>query len=100
MCRVFFNYINGWHSTNTLDGSYISSRVFLHNPPGEDNALRLGPSAPNALKHEERELYEGEPEVNQYVCIMMLVLSIGIMATTAEWVSPTYHNFGLGVLLL
>ena len=27
-----------------------------------------------------------EPEVNQWVCLAMLVICIGIMAATAEWV--------------
>jgi hypothetical protein len=59
----------------------------LHNPPGEDNALRIRPDAPEALKHEERKFFEEEPEVNQYVCIVVLLLSIAIMAATVEWVS-------------
>jgi len=64
---------------------YISSRIFLHNPPGEANALRIRPDAPEALKHQERKFFEGEPEVNQYVCIVVLLLSIAIMAATVEW---------------
>ena len=27
------------------------------------------------------------PEVNQWVCLAMLIICIGIMAATAEWVS-------------
>lgn len=64
--------------------SYISSRIFVHNPPGEESEH---PDMPEALKHHEQTLIEGEPEVNQYVCIAVLLFSIGIMATTAEWVS-------------
>jgi hypothetical protein len=66
---------------------YICSRIFLHNPPGDDNALRQHPQAPAALKQEEYELIATDPEVNQYVCIAMILVSIGIMAATAEWVS-------------
>jgi len=43
------------------------------------------PHAPEALTREELELLEGEPEVNQYVCIAVIAVSIGIMAATAEW---------------
>lgn len=52
------------------------------------------PNAPEALTREEMELLEGEPEVNQYVCIAVLAISIGIMAATAEWVSR-YIIFGM-----
>lgn len=64
--------------------SYISSRIFLHHPPGEGH---VRPQAPEALNRAEEELLEGEPEVNQYVCIAVILLSIGVMAATAEWVS-------------
>jgi len=64
---------------------YVCSRIFLHNPPGDDNALRQHPLAPAALKHEEEHLIATDPEVNQWVCIVMILISIGIMAATAEW---------------
>lgn len=67
--------------------SYVCSRIFLHNPPGDDNALRLTPQAPAALKHEEAHLIATDPEVNQWVCIAMIIVSIAFMAATAEWVS-------------
>ncbi|KAK7060208.1 hypothetical protein VNI00_000973 [Paramarasmius palmivorus] len=66
---------------------YICSRIFLHNPPGDDNALQTNhqPNAPAALKREEDKLYAAKPEVNQWVCIGMLVITIALMAVTAEW---------------
>ncbi|ESK93724.1 sodium calcium [Moniliophthora roreri MCA 2997] len=66
---------------------YVCSRIFLHNPPGEDNALQSNhqPNAPLALKHEEEHLTNTEPEVNQWVCIGMLIVTIALMAVTAEW---------------
>ena len=66
---------------------YICSRIFLHNPPGDDNALQSHPDAPLALKHEEKKLLEEDPEVSQWVCIGMLCITIALMAVTAEWVS-------------
>ncbi|RDB20539.1 Vacuolar calcium ion transporter [Hypsizygus marmoreus] len=63
---------------------YISSRVFLHNPPGEKN-LHLNSSAPDALRHEEKHLVAEDPEVNQYILVAVLVVSIAIMAATTEW---------------
>jgi Ca2+:H+ antiporter len=66
---------------------YICSRVYLHNPPGEDDPLNLAeaPNAPEALKLEVEHLRTRDPDVNQYVCIVMLVITIGLMAATAEW---------------
>ncbi|KAL0580930.1 hypothetical protein V5O48_001124 [Marasmius crinis-equi] len=64
---------------------YIASRIYLHNPPGDDNALKTDPNAPVAVKHEEDQLLHEEPEVSQWVCIAMLVITIALMAATAEW---------------
>jgi Ca2+:H+ antiporter len=66
---------------------YICSRIYLHNPPGEDDPLNLAeaPNAPDALKAEVEHLRHHEPEVNQYVCIVALLIVLGLMATTAEW---------------
>jgi Ca2+:H+ antiporter len=59
----------------------------LHNPPGEDDPLNLAeaPNAPEALKEEAEHFLTHDPEVNQYVCIVALVIALGLMATTAEW---------------
>lgn len=66
---------------------YICSRIYLHDPPGSENNLHQHPLAPLELKREELHLATADPEVNQWVCLVMLALTIGIMATTAEWVS-------------
>ncbi len=67
--------------------SYIASRVYLHNPPGENNALTLHPDAPEELKHEEHHLLQEEPRTNPWACAILLILTVGIMAATAEFVS-------------
>ncbi|KAJ7688418.1 hypothetical protein B0H17DRAFT_1068592 [Mycena rosella] len=65
---------------------YICSRIFLHNPPGEGNAeLSQHKLAPEALKERALEMENEEPEVSQWVCMVMLCVTIGIMAPTAEW---------------
>ncbi|TFK43268.1 hypothetical protein BDQ12DRAFT_674681 [Crucibulum laeve] len=64
---------------------YICSRIFLHNPPGDGNALRPDAGAPAAVKHEEAHLEDTDPEVNQWVCIVMILICIGLMGATAEW---------------
>jgi len=66
---------------------YVCSRIYLHNPPGDDNALslHLAADAPEAFKHEATHLQETDPEVNQWVCLVMLAICIGLMAATAEF---------------
>jgi Ca2+:H+ antiporter len=73
-----------------MRNSYICSRIFLHDPPGEDNALGLAKhqDAPEEFKLREKLLEEGDPEVDVLPCIIMLIMTVAIMATTAEWVGP------------
>jgi Ca2+:H+ antiporter len=67
--------------------SYITSRIFYHNPPGEGHNMLNHPDAPQELKREEDKLAHQEPDVNQWVCLCFLALNVGVMAATAEWVS-------------
>ncbi|KAF9534981.1 hypothetical protein CPB83DRAFT_843278 [Crepidotus variabilis] len=67
---------------------YICSRIYLHNPPGEDDltlGLHLAANAPEELKHKVEHLRQKEPEVNQYILIVMLLACLALMATTCEW---------------
>ncbi|KAH7888045.1 hypothetical protein F5I97DRAFT_1806544 [Phlebopus sp. FC_14] len=64
---------------------YICSRVFYHNPPGSGHNMLSHPDAPQELRHEENKLAQQEPEVNQWVCLFFLVVTVGIMAATVEW---------------
>jgi Ca2+:H+ antiporter len=66
---------------------YVASRIFLHNPPGEGNAFRTAPNAPKEIHDHENHLATAEPEVNPWFCVVFLVITIAVMATTAEWVS-------------
>ncbi|KAI5122407.1 hypothetical protein M0805_002957 [Coniferiporia weirii] len=62
---------------------YLASRIFLHNPPGKGNAF-TSPNAPPELRHREEHLRQEDPEVNPWFCIVFLVVTIAIMAITAE----------------
>ncbi|KAJ7755617.1 hypothetical protein DFH07DRAFT_821184 [Mycena maculata] len=65
---------------------YVCSRIFLHNPPGgEGTELAQHRLAPEALKERALEFETREPEVNQWVCLVMLSITIAVMAATAEW---------------
>ncbi|KAI0290217.1 hypothetical protein BC826DRAFT_913469 [Russula brevipes] len=70
---------------------YVCSRFYLHNPPGEDNALTPRPEIPVEALHKERELAEAEPDVNPLACIVLLVVTVGLMAVTAEFLVDTIH---------
>jgi len=74
------------------DLSYICSRIFLHNPPGEDNALELHPSAPDALKKKERNLAEENAATNSWVCLGTIVITIALMAVTAEFLVESIES--------
>ncbi|KZS95229.1 hypothetical protein SISNIDRAFT_401765, partial [Sistotremastrum niveocremeum HHB9708] len=54
---------------------YVCSRIFRHNPPGKKD-LSAGDAEPPPEK---------EPETNPWACITLLVVTISIMAPTAEW---------------
>jgi len=47
--------------------------------------------APQAFKEHEYRLQQVEPEINQYVGIALLAVTIAIMAGTAEWVSRPWE---------
>ncbi|KAH8109088.1 hypothetical protein DFH11DRAFT_1515975 [Phellopilus nigrolimitatus] len=63
---------------------YIASRIFLHNPPGDGNAFRPMSSAPTEVHREEEHLAQEEPKVKVWFCVLMLLATIAVMATTAE----------------
>lgn len=71
---------------------YITSRIYLHNPPGENNAGTVQPNAPKAIHEEELYLHTTDPELNQWVAIVVLIITIGLMAATAEWVSDPNNS--------
>ncbi|KAF9057456.1 hypothetical protein BJ165DRAFT_1334306 [Panaeolus papilionaceus] len=70
---------------------YICSRVYLHNPPRDPNdpsmggGLHLAPLAPEALKDHVERLRTEDPQVNQWLCIVVLAVCLGLLGATAEW---------------
>ena len=67
----------------------------MHNPPGEGNALMPGPNAPEEIHKEEHHLAHGDPEVSSWFCIVFLIVTIAIMAVTAEMVCTFLHTYSL-----
>jgi Ca2+:H+ antiporter len=70
---------------------YICSRFFLHIPlAGEENeeekkGEEKGKEKEHTQKEEEEE--EEEPEMNLWVCIVSLLVTLGLLAVTAQFVS-------------
>ena len=67
--------------------SYIASRIYLHNPPGEGNALMMHDHLPESEKERRAEKEAKNPRITLSVAVIGIVLTIGLMACSAEWVS-------------
>lgn len=63
---------------------YVTSRIFLHNPPGDSNALRPAPDAHPEILDEEARLLKERPEISAGFCILLLLATIVVLAVTAE----------------
>ena len=73
--------------------SYVCSRIYLHNPPGDENdALMPHPEIPAEALLKEQERAKAEPEVNPWACIILLFITVALMGVTAEFVR-SYPSF-------
>ncbi|KAJ3517358.1 hypothetical protein NMY22_g13982 [Coprinellus aureogranulatus] len=86
---------------------YICSRIYLHNPPGDNQIAHS--QLPEALQKEELHLQEAEPRLNQYVGLVLLAVVLALMAATAEWLvnaldfareDPNFQIEWFGLILL
>jgi len=68
---------------------YVASRLYLHNPPGDDNALRVDPHAPLPVHKAEEETRVTKPKMRPLVCILLLLVTVPLMAVTAQWLVDT-----------
>ena len=66
--------------------SYVCSRFYLHDPPGEGNAFAPHPDIPDEALEKERKLELEEPKANPWACIILLTVTVTLMAFTAEFV--------------
>ncbi|KAF8521153.1 hypothetical protein JB92DRAFT_3111300 [Gautieria morchelliformis] len=62
---------------------YICSRIFLYDPPGDMNVLTVAADDPEEVRRIEAELAEEDPKVNPWVCLLLLISTVAVMATTA-----------------
>jgi len=66
--------------------SYVCSRFYLYDPPGDGNLFMPHPDVPPEALRKQRELAEAKPEVNPWACIILLAITVALMAVTAEFV--------------
>ncbi|KAG6903303.1 hypothetical protein C0995_013056 [Termitomyces sp. Mi166 len=81
MCVSF----DGHMSENSIlnwAASYVGSRVYLHNPPGDNDSLQA--DVPESFKADVAKLEEEEPEVNPFVCIIVLLATVVLLGFTSE----------------
>jgi len=52
----------------------------------------LHPDVPDALKEKERKLAEEEPETISWVCLAVILVTIGLLAITAEFLVDTLDH--------
>lgn len=81
--------------------SYVCSRIYLHDPPGDEfDAFMPHPEIPAEALRKEQELAEAEPDVNPWACLILLVITVGLMGVTAEFVRFTRLSPLARVLIL
>ncbi|KAI0314563.1 hypothetical protein OF83DRAFT_1063628 [Amylostereum chailletii] len=71
---------------------YIGSRIYRHNPPGEDEGTTTQQDLHSELIPKEEELEQAEPEINPLACILLLCVTIAIMAGTAEFLVTSIES--------
>jgi len=64
---------------------YVCSRIYLHNPPGENDDLCAHPNAPASFKADVDKLREEEPVVNPFFCIVVLTITVVLLGVTSEF---------------
>ncbi|KAF9468913.1 hypothetical protein BDZ94DRAFT_551610 [Collybia nuda] len=78
---------------------YVCSRFYLHNPPGNIDNLHEHQNAPESLRAAVEKMKKEDPEVNPWVCIALLVVTVVLMAITAEFlvssVQPMRKRLGI-----
>lgn len=69
-----------------LAHSYVCSRIYLHDPPGQDDDSMPQPEISALALRREQRLAEEKPVVNPWACLIMLVITVALMGVTAEFV--------------
>ncbi|CAE7148402.1 unnamed protein product, partial [Rhizoctonia solani] len=65
--------------------AYVGSRIYLHNPPGENNSLELHPGATAIEKQKEEQIEQEQPQIGPWFGVVLLTVVVALIAVTAEW---------------
>jgi len=71
---------------------YIASRMYLHNPPGDENPLSVRADVHPALKEKETRMGLEEPKMNPWVCLILFLIVVPLTAVTAEWLVASLEH--------
>ena len=72
---------------------YVSSRFFLHDPPGSPESLHEREDAPESFKAVVHDMEREEPDVNPWVCIILLTVTVIFIGFTTEFVCLCYFLY-------
>jgi Ca2+:H+ antiporter len=65
---------------------YVASRVYQVNPPGDDSDdVYAEAGGHEAFREEEEALKTEQPKLSPWFCFALLVVLVGLIAVTAEW---------------
>ncbi|KAG9126494.1 hypothetical protein FRC07_003199, partial [Ceratobasidium sp. 392] len=71
--------------------AYVGSRIYLHNPPSNDNASTPS-NAPEAGKRQEHELKHEEPQISPWFGFVLLAVTVALIVVTAEWLGSSIEQ--------
>jgi Ca2+:H+ antiporter len=71
---------------------YIASRIYLIDPPGDDNALELDHTAPEAARHHEEKLKKEQPKLSPGFCAFLTLVLVVLITVIAEFVRSSLSN--------
>jgi Ca2+:H+ antiporter len=74
---------------------YVCSRFYLHDPPGIRESLYDHEDAPESFKAAVQETERGDPELNPWVCIILLAVTAVLIGLTTELVSSSVSSLKL-----
>ncbi|KAF9505020.1 hypothetical protein BS47DRAFT_1400801 [Hydnum rufescens UP504] len=83
--------------TNTAQYSILSlpdvaSRIYLYNPPGDENHLTARADVHPALKEKETRMGLEEPKMNPWVCLILFLIVVPLTAASAEWLVASLEH--------
>ncbi|KAF9505012.1 hypothetical protein BS47DRAFT_1307272 [Hydnum rufescens UP504] len=70
----------------------VASRIYLYNPPGDENHLTARADVHPALKEKETRMGLEEPKMNPWVCLILFLIVVPLTAASAEWLVASLEH--------